>query len=118
MFDYDDPDIEAFESMYMAADRTPVLVRSTELIVDEFVGIEELDLNPKYLSHVSGSQYIGVSIQGKSELSIYTYDGRLVQKELLEGGDEQLLVSVSGGIYLAVLETDDIRETRKIFVKL
>ena len=118
LFDYDDPDIEAFESMYMAADRTPVLVRSTELIVDEFVGIEESDLNPKYLSHVSGSQYIGVSIQGKSELSIYTYDGRLVQKELLEGGNEQLLLSVSGGIYLAVLETDDIRETRKIFVKL
>ncbi|MGB1032148.1 MAG: T9SS type A sorting domain-containing protein, partial [Flavobacteriales bacterium] len=117
LFDYEDPDIAAFEAMYMAADRTPVLLRSSELIVDEFVGIEEKGQVSEYLSHASGSQVLSVASQQKSELSIYSNAGALVQKMNLDGGNQEVLLEVSNGIYIAVLTIGGERETLKFFVR-
>lgn len=117
LFDYDDPEIAAFQNMYMAADRSPVLVRSSELFVDQFVGINEEQEATQFMSHITGTNQLMIDISQKAELSIYTVNGALVQEETVTAGKEEVLLTVSGGIYLAVLDIEGKKESLKLFVR-
>ena len=110
MFAVSTPEIAAFQAMYNAADKAPVLIASDSIInVNVVTGIEDSELirfdvypNPTTdgIVNVSGSSFTGITA-----INVYAVDGRLVSSyAAYPGGGIQL--PAKSGIYHIQLDGD------------
>lgn len=118
LFAIEDSTIAAFEGMYNAADRTPVLVRATALEVGPFVGIASQSASEKIqFTHVSGSQELQMNSPDKLQVTVYSSSGQLLLQEEKLAGENRLPLQLSTGVYLVHLIGGGEQQVHRIWVQ-
>ena len=118
LFAFEDSTITAFENMYNAADRTPVLVRESALEMGPFVGLDEREaLSGIQFLHQSGTQQIQVSSKDVVDLKVYSASGSLVLEQNNLMGVNKVHLGLSSGVYVVHLTSGKTSFIERIWVQ-
>ena len=103
MFDESTPEIEAFRSMFDAADRTPVLVKSVSLDVEEWVNSATESVVEKFISLYpvpvkDGRIY--VSSTQRHDVKVYDMKGRVLDVMKGKSGNYEIKMKEKGVFFI------------------
>lgn len=115
LFLVDDPLVAHFAEMYNAADKTPVLVRSTSL-TNTNVGISNA-ANKQLSLAVSMQGRVKLNSLSGGTLSVFGLNGRMLFNELVSAGNQVRQLNLSTGVVLVVFETKDGRVVKKAYIE-
>jgi hypothetical protein len=120
MFNETTPEIETFRSMFAAADRAPVLVRSAEIVVDPIIsGVKNQHQTTfvKLYPTLSSNGRLFVESSQVHDVKVFDLKGR--QIELLRNKAGNYELSLTGrGVFLVQFKGRDGRvQTEKVVVK-
>jgi len=103
IFEVSTPEIESFQAMYNQADKTPVLVDSKSLELEQYVGIEEdLSKDTIQLFYNTSGHPVFYSPTNR-KISIFGVNGQLIKESYLKAGYTHFPIS-SAGVYLVTIE--------------
>lgn len=102
MFAHDTAPINAFEEMFGNADKSPVLMRSSQLEVDEFVGVEEKEREVAAWQWRNDISVLKLTARQKGELRVMDYNGRMVFRESMGKGSRMMELKLPASTYIAV----------------
>ncbi|MFN8700471.1 MAG: hypothetical protein ACK5XQ_14210 [Flavobacteriales bacterium] len=110
IFTVDTPEINTWQEMYNAADRTPVLMRSAQVDVPSFVNLHEL--NARGFTATAFGRDVRITAPQPGELSIYDARGALLVRQTVTPGTRIIQVPGAMGTCLVVLNG----EVRKVLL--
>lgn len=106
IFTIDTPEISNFENMYESADKSPVLMKSALIDVDEYVGMREMNKENFIRLYRNLNGEYTVNAEASSKMEIYNISGqKLLEKKLSRGVSELPLLVATGG-YLVLFTSD------------
>ena len=119
MFALNSPAIDTFRTMFLAADRSPVLVGSDSLTV---LHVQVPELHQSVLNvwpTLSSNGWVHLQVDHQDfirEVSIYEVSGKLVAIDHFPGGQPQadFLLPEAAGTYLIEVQLRGRKETRKV----
>ncbi|WP_306643676.1 multiheme c-type cytochrome [Sanyastnella coralliicola] len=114
LFAWDDPLINHFESMYEAADKTPVLIEESSFISTYVSVDEEIIEAPSVFVNSYGQ--LTYSAPNGGTLTLYTLGGRLVHQEKQLLLNSSLELQLSSGVYVTIIETSDGQFIDKVYI--
>jgi hypothetical protein len=114
LFLVDDPLVAHFAEMYNAADKTPVLVRSTSL-TNTNVGVENAASARMNLS-VSMQGFVRLNSISGGQVMVFGLNGRMVAQHTVSPGNHQLQLNVPNGVYLVVFAGEDGKRIKKAYI--
>lgn len=107
--------INEFQTMYDAADKTPVLMKSTSFVLEDFVSTDDFNFQ-KDINCFS----IGTDMVIESNLSIqwelYSVQGSLIQRGNAPRGYNRYSTELAYGTYIIVLNTAQGSEIKKLMI--
>ena len=99
MFSDSTDEIELFRDMYENADKTPVLVQSESITLDEYVGVSELEKENLWSVYYDDNQRPIIMAESNAGINIYNISGSLVHSGFVRSG-ANMFPLFSPGIYL------------------
>jgi hypothetical protein len=115
MFADSTPEIESFEAMYNAADKSPVLMRAADITLLEYVGIGQGNAALSSVVRAVGSR-LWCEVPHTSTISIYSSNGQLLHREKKVTGSRYISPN-SLGMVLVVVESDNKREIFRVVLR-
>jgi len=107
------PEINTWQQMYSAADRTPVLMRSAELFIPAYVGIGESGA-ASFHAWIAGDD-VRVRVAHKGIVSLYDVQGKLLLRQSCAPGEHRLRVPETCGALIIVFTSESgQQEVRKL----
>jgi hypothetical protein len=110
IFTVDTPEINTWQEMYNAADRTPVLMRSAQVDVPSFVNLNEF--NSRLFTATAFGRDVRITAPQPGELSVYDARGALLVRQTVTPGTRIIQVPGAMGTCLVVLNG----EVRKVLL--
>ena len=118
LFAFDDPEIEAWQNLYDASDKTPFQVRQASVEVLGFVGINEANASSEELlpwyNHFTNELVFNIETQGI--ISIYNLSGKLVHTSTVEVGQKSLDLDLAEGMYVLGIDNQGTLLSRRFVV--
>ena len=99
MFSDSTEEIELFRDMYESADKTPVLVGSESIILDDYVGLSELEKEKFWSVYYDENQRPIITAESNADIHIYNVSGSLLHSGFVRSG-ANMFPLFSPGIYL------------------
>ncbi len=107
-------EIDFFKQMYESADKTPVLIESKSMTVEDFVGIEEVGVEDFWSVHYNRSNQPIIQARSNADTEIYSVNGALVHTGFVRSGKNLFPISTPG-IYFVV--SKQTTEPLKVLVR-
>jgi hypothetical protein len=85
--------------MYESADKTPVLVGSESIILDDYVGLSELEKEKFWSVYYDENQRPIITAESNADIHIYNVSGSLLHSGFVRSG-ANMFPLFSPGIYL------------------
>ena len=108
------PEIEAFETMYYAADRSPVLIDQDEVSDEGWVGMESSEQSELAIWSNSLSREVFVRSPQEGTLNIYSVGGQLIDRQRIKRGVNRFQLERGGLMVVEALLSNDHRESSVI----
>ncbi len=109
MFDENTPEIDAFREMFQEADRSPVLLKTQSIEVDEIKSStnqpESQDENIILVNSFSNDGIFHIESTEFHDIAVYDLNGRKVLQKQLQNGDYQIELKTQKGMYLLTFST-------------
>ncbi len=110
MFDETTDEIELFREMFLAADRSPILIKTRDIEVDEImVGTHQPDeLNSKtfLVSNYSNNGIFNIKSNQIHDITVYSINGQKILHRINQNGDYSIDLFVSKGIFFISFYTE------------
>lgn len=106
LFQINTPEINAFADMMESVDKTPVLMKSLQLSVDEYVGIADYEKNINPFAYIDFNNRIIIRNGQNMLIDFYTPDGKLVMSERSAKDVHYIEKRFSAGTYLIVFRDE------------
>ncbi|MCB0705471.1 MAG: T9SS type A sorting domain-containing protein [Saprospiraceae bacterium] len=115
MFSESSPEIDAFKSMFDNADRTPVLVQESEMLLPGFVSSAEKAQTDQFVQIAPNPASDQLTIQAieNYQLDIYSLDGKKQDQIRGQSGEQILDLQLGPGIYIFQFQFKSGRSTTK-----
>ncbi len=118
IFSTDTEEINLFEGMFDAADKSPVLMKQITLPVDEFIGINENKEQPfvRVMRSLDGHYQFQSKRDGKME--VYSMNGDLIEIKKIAPGTSKIMTDLAAGAYVVVFSSSaGERQVEKIIIE-
>lgn len=116
LFDFDDPLIETWQSMYDSSDKTPFLVRTASDETGPYVGIQSQKEDKYHVFFSEASDELIIKGLPGATLEVYTANGKLLANSLMRERQTSISLAGSSGICLVVIERGESKEVHKVFI--
>lgn len=113
MFDANTPEIETFEAMYNAADKAPVLMKSSEIAFEEFINVDEKDQRFGTIQWNAIQHMLTIQSQEKANVYLYDAHGKMIRQWKANVGTESMQHNLVRGTYIVRM----VSETGKTMVR-
>ncbi len=106
LFNTSTPEINTFSSMFNIADRSPVLMKTSNTVVDAYVGQDAHNKKPivRITQTLNGLQ--SMLLYTSASLEVYDLNGRLVDSRKLAPGNQSLSLQLAKGAYVMVFRNE------------
>lgn len=118
IFSVSTPEIDSFETMFNAAERTPVPMRSISMEVGPFVGIKESknELQARIYERSAGE--LMVTSQKQVTVQCFDMTGKLIEERKFNSGNNLWRLNVATGTYLFnITDGSDRRKVQKVIMR-
>jgi hypothetical protein len=117
MFEVSTPEIHAFSNMFQNADRSPVLMKSHQLSVDEFVSVASLRKDVQARVYAKSNGELMVITQEEIAVQCYDLKGAMISERKFQTGNTPWQTNLAPGTYLIFLKTQDgRRKVQKVVI--
>jgi hypothetical protein len=113
MFDANTPEIDTFEAMYNAADKAPVLMKSSEIAFEEFINVDEKDQRFGTIQWNALQHMLTIQSQEKANIYLYDASGKIIRQWKANLGTESMQHNLVRGTYIVRM----VSETGKTMVR-
>lgn len=118
LFTLNTPEIEAFSGMMESVDQSPVLMKSIQIPIDEFVGIIDPDEIVSPSVFVDLNNRIIIRNAENQSVDMYSTDGKIIYRDLKGKETLQLETSLAAGTYLIIFrDTFNHQVVKKILLR-
>ncbi len=107
-------EIDLFRDMYESADKTPVLVGSESLVLDEIIGVAEIEKDDFWSVYYDVNQQPIITAESNANINVYGSSGSLVHSGYVRSG-ANMFPLFSPGIYF--MTTPESSAVLKILVR-